>query len=92
MSIAPRKQQRKKLFATLTCIRQTGTRREWNGTTTYSFVATITKDGPPVVITLTVTPALVLQVQAHFDATMQEEARELHANGNLFPEIEREEG
>jgi hypothetical protein len=65
------RQSPRKLFATLTCIHQTGTWREVDGTTIYSFLATITKDGPPVVITLTVTPALVLQVQAHFDATMQ---------------------
>jgi hypothetical protein len=64
---------RKKLFATLTDVRQTGTHREWDGTTTYSFLAHVTRDGPPVVIVLTVTPALVLQVQAHFDPTHRRE-------------------
>ena len=66
----------RKLFATLTAIHQTGTQREWDGTTTYSFLATVTKDDPPVVITLTVTPALVLQVQAHFDATWRATGRQ----------------
>lgn len=61
--------QQRKLFATLTDIRQTGTKREWDGTTIYSFLATVTKDGPPIVLTLTVTPTLALMVQAHFDAT-----------------------
>src|SRR5579883_630882 len=35
----------RKLFATLADIRQAGIHREWDGTTTYSFVATVTKDG-----------------------------------------------
>jgi hypothetical protein len=69
----------RKLFATLTCIRQTGTRREWDDTTIYSFVATVTHDGPPVVITLTVTPDLRLQVQAHFEATMNARPEEEEA-------------
>jgi hypothetical protein len=60
----------RKLFATLTDIRQTGIKREWDGTTTYSFLAQVVKDGPSVIITLTVKPPLVLQVQAHLDSTL----------------------
>ncbi len=65
----------RKLFATLADIRQAGIHREWDGTTTYSFVATVTKDGPPVVMTLTITPALALQMQAHFDEQAHTEER-----------------
>ncbi|HLI07802.1 MAG TPA: hypothetical protein VKV40_14625 [Ktedonobacteraceae bacterium] len=56
-----------RLFATLTDIRQTGIQRLWDGTTIYSFTAQISKSYPPIILTLTVSPALTIQAQAVFD-------------------------
>ncbi len=65
------------LFQPLTCIRQTGIKREWDGTTTYSYVLMVHRDLPPVVITLTVSPTPSLSAQATFDAKMSEAVREV---------------
>jgi hypothetical protein len=60
-------------FQPLTCIRQTGTRRESNGTICYTFVAEVNRTLPAVVLTLTVTPALVLATEARFDEQTRQE-------------------
>jgi hypothetical protein len=60
-----------RLFATLTDIRQTGIQRLWDGTTIYNFTAWIGKQYPPIALTLTVSPALTLQVQAVFDYALR---------------------
>jgi hypothetical protein len=61
----------------LTCIRQTGIKREWDGTTTYSYALLVSRELPPVVITLTVSPDTSLHAQAHFDAKMREATLEM---------------
>jgi hypothetical protein len=60
----------------LTCIRQTGITREWDGTTTYTYVLSVSRDLASVVITLTVSPDSLLYAQAHFDAKMSEALKE----------------
>ncbi len=54
-------------FQPLTCIQQTGTKRTPDGTTTYSFVAHVSRDLPAVTITLQVTPQATLTIGAIFD-------------------------
>ena len=54
-------------FQPLTCIRQTGIARKWDGTTTYTFLAEVSQDAPPVRLTLTVTTALALSAAATFE-------------------------
>lgn len=60
------------LFQPLTEIRQTGTQRLPDGTTTYSFVAHIHVDLPPVALVLTITPEGNLRTSASFDETLRE--------------------
>ncbi len=60
-------------FQRLTCIQQTGTRREANGTICYTFVAEVNRNLPPVQLTLTVSPALVLSVDAVFNERARRE-------------------
>ena len=62
----------------LTCIRQTGTRRDPDGTVQYQFVAEIHQDLPAIRITMTVTPALSLGIQAQFDEQARAERDETH--------------
>ena len=69
------------VFLILTCIRQTGIKRIWDGTTTYTYVAMVHKDLPPVALTLTVSPDFVLHVHAHFDATQQVSQPEEYQEG-----------
>jgi len=59
------------LYQPLAFIRQTGTQRYPGGTTTYSFLAQVSKDLAPVTIRLTITPERVLSVSAHFDERMR---------------------
>jgi hypothetical protein len=67
-----RRQQRIIRFQTLTCIRQLGVHTHPDkAATTYTFLAQVSRDLPPVVITLTTTSEGELAVQAHFDASMQ---------------------
>jgi len=62
----------------LTCIQQTGTRRDPDGTVQYQFVAEIHQDLPAIRITMTVTPALALHTQAQFDEQARADLREIH--------------
>ena len=62
----------------LTCIRQTGTRRDPDGTVQYQYVAEIHQDLPAIRITMTVTPALSLCTHAQFDEGARTELREIH--------------
>jgi hypothetical protein len=66
-------------FQPITCIRQTGTTRGWDGTTTYSYTLTVSRDLAPIVITLTVSPDLIVVAQAHVDPTMKEAVSEVEA-------------
>ncbi len=62
----------------LTCIRQTGTRRDPDGTVQYQFVAEIHQDLPAIRIIMTVTPVLSLDIQAKFDAQARVDLRDIH--------------
>ena len=64
------------LFQPLTLIRQTGTLRALDGSTTYTFVAVVHPNLPPVKLTLTVTAGETLRASACFDATLREAIRE----------------
>jgi hypothetical protein len=59
------------LFQPLTLIRQTGTLRAPDGSTTYTFVALVHPDLPPVKLTLLVTARETLRATACFDETIQ---------------------
>jgi hypothetical protein len=60
------------LFQPLTEIRQTGTQRLPDGTTTYTFVAQVHVDLPPVALALTITPEGNLWASACFDETLRD--------------------
>jgi hypothetical protein len=64
------------LFQPLTLIRQTGTLRAPDGSTTYTFAALVHPDLPPVKLTLTVTVGETLRATACFDETLREAIRE----------------
>ena len=75
MPKAPYRTQRWR-FQPLTLIRQTGTLRAPDGSTTYTFVAVVHPDLPPVKLTLTVTTEKTLRATACFDGTVREKTRE----------------
>jgi hypothetical protein len=65
------KQKKKRfLYQPLACIRQEGISRRFDGTVTYTFVAQVSKELAPVMITLIVTEEREVSVQARFDATL----------------------
>ena len=58
-------------FQPLTCIRQTGISRQFDGTVTYTFAAQVSKTLAPVMITLRVTEKGEVHVHARFDETLR---------------------
>jgi hypothetical protein len=66
-----RKQKKRILYQPLTCIRQTGVSRQFDGTATYTFAAQVSKELAPVMITLIVTEGGEVRVQARFDETIR---------------------
>jgi hypothetical protein len=67
------RRQKSIAFQRLTCIQQTGTKRETNGAVCYTFVAEVNHNLPAVRLTLTVSPALVLFAEAVFDKRARQE-------------------
>ena len=75
------KQKPRIFYQPLTCIRQVGIRRQFDGTVTYTFAAQVSKELAPVMITLILTEHREMQVQARFDETMN----------NTFTAVEEEQ-
>ena len=69
-------QQTRIWFPPLTGIRQIGTSRQGDGTTTYLYGVFMNKDMSPVKIVFTISPDLTLHVSANFDETLHQSLRE----------------
>jgi hypothetical protein len=65
-----RQQKPRIVYQKLTCIRQTGIQRQFDGTVIYTFAAQVSKELAPVMITLMITEEREVQVQARFDETL----------------------